>query len=60
MEFVSIPKLRRYSVKLSLCKECKVTTARHAQSLSRTQTLRKNMFQGVHIYEIRLSIEVAL
>jgi hypothetical protein len=44
-------------MKLSLCKECKETGARHAQSFARTLTLHKDLVQGVHIYEIQLSIE---
>jgi hypothetical protein len=59
-ESVSIPKLRRDSVKLSLCKECKVTAARCAQSFARTQSLRKNLLQGVHRSKTRLSVEVTL
>jgi hypothetical protein len=47
-ESVSILKLRRDSTKLSLCKECKVTAARCAQSSAGTQTLRKNLVQSVH------------
>jgi hypothetical protein len=35
---VSVPKLRRDSMKLSLCKECKVTAARSAQSSAGTRT----------------------
>jgi hypothetical protein len=35
---VSIPKLRRDSTKLSLCKEWKATTARRAQSPTRTKS----------------------
>jgi hypothetical protein len=46
--YVSVPKFRRDSTKLSLFKECKVTAARRAQSSSRTQILHKNMLQGVH------------
>jgi hypothetical protein len=60
MESISIPKLRRDSTKLSLCKECKVIVVRRAQSSARTQTLHKNLLQGVHRPEIRLSVEVTL
>jgi hypothetical protein len=56
-ESVSIPKLRRDNTKLSLCKECKETGARSAQSSARTQNLRKDLVQGVHRSEIRLSVE---
>jgi hypothetical protein len=38
MESVSILKLRRDSTKLSLCKECKATAARRAQSPARTKS----------------------
>jgi hypothetical protein len=44
-------------MKLSLCKECKETGARSAQSSARTLTLCEDLVQGVHRYEIRLSIE---
>jgi hypothetical protein len=47
-ESVSVPKLIRDSTKLSLCKECKETGARCAQSSVRIQTLRKDLVQGVH------------
>jgi hypothetical protein len=36
--FVSIPKLRRDSMKLSLCKECKATAARRVESPVRTKS----------------------
>jgi hypothetical protein len=50
--FVSILNLRRDSTKLSLCKECKETDARRAQSSTRILTLRKDMVQGVHRSDI--------
>jgi hypothetical protein len=46
-------KLRRDSTKLSLCKECKETGARCAQSSARIRTLRKDLVQGVHRSEIQ-------
>jgi hypothetical protein len=57
---VSVLKLRRDNTKLSLCKECKETGARHAQSSARIQTLRKDLVQGVHRSKIRLSVEGTL
>jgi len=56
----SVPKLRRDNTKPSLCKECKETGARHAQSSARIQTLRKDMVQGVQRSEIWLSVEGTL
>jgi hypothetical protein len=57
---VSIMKLRRDSMKLSLCKECKETCASHAQLPSRTRNLHKDLVQGVHRSNIQLSVEGAL
>jgi hypothetical protein len=60
MGSVSILKLRRDNTKLSLCKECKETGVRRAQSSARIRTLRKDLVQGVHRSEIQLSVEGTL
>jgi hypothetical protein len=60
MRFVLILKLIRDSTKLSLFKECKETGSRHAQSSARIQTLCKDLVQGVHRFEIQLSVEGTL
>jgi hypothetical protein len=59
-ESVSIPKIRRDNMKPSLCKEYKETGARRAKSSARIQTLCKDLVQGVHRSEIRLSVEGTL
>jgi hypothetical protein len=48
MGSVSVLKLRRDRMKISLCKECKVTAPRSAQSSLRIQALCNNQLQGVH------------
>jgi hypothetical protein len=59
-ESVSVTKLKRDSMKLSLCKECKETGARPAQWSARIQTLRKDLVQGLHRYQIRISVKGTL
>jgi hypothetical protein len=52
-------KLRRDNPKLSICRECKETRERCAQSSARNLNLRKDLVQVVHRSEIRLKVEAA-
>ena len=60
IESISIQKIRIDNTKPSLCKEYKETGARRAKSSARIRTLCKDLVQGVHSSEIRLSVEGTL